>query len=294
MSAAAPASAEARGCDGVRIVEAPGLAPDWVDAVRATRVWLSTAPGLGCGVADVHAAPLADTSVHLHVESSDGRTADRIVRKPSALAATVAGLVASIPDEPVEPLAPLSEPVRPAPSPPPDADQARPPLRAPVGLWVGAGMGARASEPALFGMLDFEGRIDVSVREWLLVGSLRYSVSLPSGYSGTYSEADLGLGLGRRWELGKTAIDLSFIPSVAASRFTDSDEKGFQGTVVQFRVGASARWSVPLSSSWRLTLTLDTDLAPQDAVHPVRVEHEAPPLPAWTSGFRLGASGQLL
>jgi hypothetical protein len=76
--------------------------------------------------------------------------------------------------------------------------------------------------------------------------------------------------------------------------FTDDGESAFQGTVVEFRVGAAARWSVPVSPGWRFTLTLDTDLAPEGVARPVRVEPEEPPLPAWTGSLRLGASGELL
>jgi hypothetical protein len=146
-------------------------------------------------------------------------------------------------------------------------------------------------------ILDFEGTVDVRVESWLLCALFRFGIGAAGdGDDATnYSEINIGLGAGRTFALGSTALDAVFVPSVATMRFDDQDEAGGQsGSLSELRLGGRIRWSLPMSSSWRLTLTGDTEVAPQGLDHPVRTYPHLPALPAWTAGMRIGASGRLL
>jgi hypothetical protein len=284
------ARAEPGDCKNVRILSDTRLPAEWADAVRDAELHLSTLE-TRCVVLEVRVEPAGVTGLRVRA-AAEGRRAERLVPKPSALTPTIVGLVSSIPADT------LNTPPREKPSDvgPPAAlvPASAPPL--PVHLWSGVSTGARVSQPALFDMFDVEGRVDLSVRDWLVVASLRYGRGLGGDVddASTYSEAAFGLGAGRQFAVGKTLVDLALVPSLATMRFDDQDESGVHGSLIEFRVGLSARWLVNLGPSWRLTLTADTDVAPEGLIHPVRVESQLPPLPAWTGALRVGASGRLL
>lgn len=289
-----PASAHERRCEGVRIRASADLAPEWANAVLQAQRDLAVSDGIDC--VDVLVEPSPGGGLRVSVTASDGRRAERFVWRRSALIPTIFGLVASIPAETTGESATeqgssstwLWAPVW--------VDRLSAPSQPPVEVWLGLATGTRLTRPAAFDMLDFEGRVDLVVRAWSLFGALRYSVAF-SGQTprdSGYSEVDVGVGAGRQFSLGATHLDVGFVPSLAMTRLEDDDETGLHGTVVELRVGASLRWSVPLNPFWRLTAAVDTEVAPEGLMRPVRVESDLPPLPAWTGGVRLGASGKLL
>jgi hypothetical protein len=288
------ASAHESRCEGVRIRAAADLTPEWANAVLQAQRDLAASDEIDC--VDVWVEPSPDGRLRVVATASDGRRAERFVWRRSALTPTIFGLVASIPAEATDEPPAASHPSWAWVPAPVSVDARGAPSRPPVEVWLGLAAGMRVTQPAVFEMLDFEGRVDVVVRAWSLFGSLRYSIALrgPTPTSSEYSEADVGVGVGRRISLGATRLDLGFIPSLATTRLEDDDETGLHGTVVEFRVGASIRWSVPVNPFWRLTVAADTDLSPEGLRRPVRVEPDLPPLPAWTGGVRVGASGELL
>jgi hypothetical protein len=148
-------------------------------------------------------------------------------------------------------------------------------------------------------MLDFEARADVLVTRWLLSLTLRYAPSLEIGDSDLlYEEIVIGVGAGRRLPLGRGALDVSFVPALATMNMQwdndgDDPHPGSGGTS-SLRLGLSARWSTPITDSWRFTVTSDADVAPSGLERSASLGTGAPSLPIWTAGLRLGASGALL
>jgi hypothetical protein len=300
------ASASALACESVRIEGPPSLAPRWADAVREAQHALATAADIDCvGIIEVSVSPMTDDAAgdeHVRVSATtvDGRRAQRVVHKPSALAPTIVGLIASIPEDSpamprsVEAPVPASTPpptVAPVNAPPPAASRAN------FGVWAGLAAGGRIGEPYLLEMLDFEGTADVRVQSWVLCALFRFGLGVAGGDddASEYSETDIGLGAGRSFPLGTTVLDAIFVPSLATMRFDDHDEvTSPPGSLSELRLGARIRWSIPVSLAWRLTLTGDTEIAPQGFDHPIRTQSRLPALPAWTGGMRIGASGRLL
>jgi len=290
-------------CATVRIDEPSDLSPAWADAVREARRSLAHAAEVGCdgvtvfvsGVSTDHAG---EESVRISAMAVDGRRAERLVRKPSALPPTIYGLLASVPDD--EPRSLVRDSAIPRESggvslQPQAASGSRSSL---FEIWAGLAAGGRVTEPYLMDMLDFEGSADVKVRSWILCALFRFGVGVSGeGDDATnYSETDFGLGAGRSFALGATAVDALLVPSLATMRYDDRDESATptSRSVSEFRLGVRLRWSLPISPSWHLTTTADTQIAPQGFEHPVRTQSDLPPLPAWTGGLRLGATGRLL
>jgi len=294
----ANALADERGCKEVRIHGDPDLQPEWADAVREASDQLDAAPRAPCVAVDVSVTPGVGAGVHVFATASDGRRTRRFVRKPSGLTPLIFGLVASIPEDVADvPQAPQA--AAGGASGPANLVIAAPAPSAPFAVWLGLAAGGRVSQPLLLEMVDFEGRADVTVGVWSLFASLRYAVAFTEGddTASTYSEVDFGLGAGRQIALGATLLDVAFVPSLATMRFEDPDDDdgvAHDGSVAEFRLGASVRWSVPVGRSWRVTLTADSDIAPEGLAHEVRVRAGTLPFPAWTGGLRLGASGKLL
>lgn len=293
-------------CESVRVNGPPNLAPGWADAVREAQRALATATDIDCvGIIAVSVSAVTEDAagneqVRVSATTVDGRRAQREVHKPSALAPTIVGLIASIPEDspampqsveaPVREATPLSTvaPVNAAPA---------APGRTNFGVWAGAATGGRIGEPYLLEMLDFEGSADVRVQSWVLCALFRFGLGVAGGGddASEYSETDIGLGAGRSFTLGTTMLDAIFVPSLATMRFDDHDEvTSPPGSLSELRLGARIRWSIPLKMAWRLTMTGDTEMAPQGFDHPVRTQSRLPALPAWTGGVRLGASGRLL
>ena len=290
------------GCTRVTVSEAPDLAPAWREAAQRLREQLASLEPTECISLALEISPDASAAKVVAVRP-DGLRAERRVPRPSSLGAIVLGLVASLPTPSEADAATFdaSEPppvreaadtprVDAATLPAPLATTSPPP---PVLLDVGLAGGARFGAPTLLLMVDTELRIDVLVRKWLLMAAFRYA---PTGLSLgpidiAYEEFSLALGLGRRAMLGRVALDVALSPTLS---FTTMDNDAVSGAGTQFRLGASARWLIPFTSSLGLSLTLDGEIAPSHLTKPLRVDPALPPLPSWTLGLRLGVVGQLL
>jgi hypothetical protein len=300
----APALAAEPACAGVRVRGAPDLAPAWADAVHDLVVQLPPVDASACAAVTLSVDPEPGGGARLAAMAADGRYAERTLGRPAALAATALGLLASIPGDPSG-AAPAGARDQPSPSPggqivasPPSKPSAA--STAPVAhaeVWLGMAVGARVEGPNVLEMPDFEARADVFLARWVLTLSLRYAPSIEIGDSDyLYEETVLAVGAGRRIGLGRSALDVSFLPALAAmsAQWNDDDPDAQSGATTTLRLDLSARWSTPMSDSWRFTITSDADIAPTRLGHDTPLGVGAPALPVWTAGLRLGASGELL
>jgi hypothetical protein len=293
-------------CTNVEIRAGSGLSNEWQERVRELEDELRRAAGPECEGVSLSIQP-DQGRVRIVATAADGRRAERMVTQPSALAPTVLGLVMSIPretpnDQPTSPPQAGAAATRSAPRP-----ESRTPTPSPqrsIDAWLGFAFGARAGEPASLVIVDVEGRADLLLRPWLLFASFRYTpVAVTSSLVldlDEYNEIALALGAGRRIEIGPAALDLGLAPELVGvtmeGDFGGLDSGGgidVRESAVQLRVDLSARWMLPLLASWRLSVTADGDFAPSELASPLRLDSRLPPLPSWTVGLRLGASGAL-
>jgi len=152
-------------------------------------------------------------------------------------------------------------------------------------------------------MGDIELRADLVARGWIVVASARFALlsarpsSTPiAGYG--YNEYAFGLGFGRRFAIGTSFLDVAVLPTLVVM-----DEEGGPSGVAgdtasggdsHLRLGATARWAFARLGRWRLGLTLDGEIAPSDLRAAHHLDVALPPLPTWTAGARLGATGDVL
>ena len=294
-------------CAGVRIEMGADLGQEWEVAVRQLREELAR---LGRG--DCERVTLSVRrergAVLLVAAGADGRRAERVLEQAAALVPTALGLVLSIPPEP--PGSPVHVPSAESSSPPVARDRVPEPSPATTGAravsaWLGFGVGARVGQPTSVVMADIEGRADLLLNHWLLMASFRYA---PVGIVrdlrldiDAYHEIAIGLGVGRSLDVGPISFDFALTPTLVAAKMEgdakageDRDTDDVRQSDIQLRIGASARGLLPVGRSWRLTFSSDAEIAPAEAAAPVRLDPRLPPLPSWTAGLRVGATGELL
>jgi hypothetical protein len=287
-------------CAGVRILTPPSLPLEWAEALSSLGEKVPTASNARCAAITLSLDANAAGVVRLEAMAADGRYAERVVARPAALAATALGLVASIPPE-------ESPPRSPAPEAAPASTSALPrissapeqPASARSGdhLSLGASAGLRFGGAFSLPMLDFEGRADLFRDRWLLSPFVRYGFSVgPDLDDYQYEELVTGAGLGRRFAAGHGALDVSIVPALALMwlQWDQDDPRPRSGGGQELRVGAAVRWSSPIGGVWSLTLTADADVAPFELQSPIQLGSDAPALPAWTAGLRMGTSGAVL
>jgi hypothetical protein len=305
------AHAEAPRCEAIVVIHDEGFTAPWRDAVAALRAQLSLLAPQEC-VALTLEIRRHPEGARLRASTADGAIAERVVRAPSSLVPFALGLVASIPhEEPPppatkEPAAPpavtSSQPPSPAPAPapppPPPLTVEAPRLR----VSLGAALGARVGEPTGVVMGDAEVRGDLVREGWLVVASVRYA---PFGarvigkgiQAYAYDELALGIGGGRRFEIGATSLDLAIVPTIVLvdeeGDVRDVSGDSASGSHSYLRVDTSLRWLFARAGSWRFGVTLDVDFAPYAIATPPSVEPLLPPIPSWTFGMRLGAVREL-
>ncbi len=297
-------------CTTVTIAEPPWIEDAWRAALDELRAEIAKLSASQCRPVSFSLLRARGKLV-LRATAPDGRVAEREVRDASSLPAIALGLLASIPPESIPPAptpapAPATTTVDPTDAPPRDvAPRARAGTveRPPIQLSLGAAAGARVGEPTGVVMGDLEARADLYARGWLVVASARFAVvgarpggARIEGYG--YNEYAFGLGLGRRIDLGATALDIVLMPTLVVM-----DEEGGPSGVAgdtasggdnQLRFGSSARWTFARTNRWGWGVTLDGDFAPSAARKPTRLDVPLPPLPSWTFGLRLGAAGDVL
>lgn len=294
-------------CGDVRIEVQPDLGEEWMAAVHQLHDELAH---LGRGDCERVTLSLRREGgvVRLVAIGADGRRAERVLERPSALVPTALGLVLSIPAEaPSPPLdlpsvessnSPLARDRRPEAS---AAPTGGPPLSA----WLGASFGGRLGQPTSLVMMDVEGRADLVLNHWLLLASFRYApVGIVRGLRldiDTYHEIAVSLGVGRSLDVGRVSFDFGLTPTLVAAKMEgdtrlgmDADSDDVKQSNVQLRIGASVRCLLPIEKTWHLTFSSDAEIAPTDVGAPVRLDPRLPPFPSWTAGLRVGAMGELL
>ncbi len=302
----AVAQARARGdeplCTSVRIVPTTPLGSAWSAAISALVAETSRLPASECPDATISVRATRGTLI-LGITTRHG-TAERAVRSPDALVPIVLGALASVPvatvaptrDEApaapapaspvelVEPPAPLAEPVS-TPLPPPTPTS--------IGVDVAVTLGARYGAPTRVLLADVEGRFDITVNRWIFAATLRYAPAGVlfrepiAGYA--YDEIDLGLGVGRRIDVGPLRADLLASASIVLmNEEADLNENGTGGDNSDVRLGVTARVVAPLGGPWSLVVAADGEVAPFVVATPSRVDARLPPMPTWTLGGRAG------
>lgn len=287
----------ANDCDGVQLDLSDDLSPTWQEAGRRLRSELvaSNAP---CVTAKLSVDP-APGGVKLSATSADGHTT-RMLTRPASLIPTALGIVASLPPD-----------AQRAPHQPTAAQRVAREDSAPVEfvapslqtdptpqLWIGAGVGARLGGLTWLGAMDIEGRLGFESRQWLVVGSFRYATSLGEAGVSTddsYYELVGSLGVGRRFSLGPSSLDIVLSPEIASASLNDNDDEDdpVVGPRTEFRVGTSLCWWTQFNDGSRINLTADTDVMPYGLFHSLRTSESEPPMPVWTLGLRLGAAGRI-
>jgi hypothetical protein len=292
-------------CASLRLVVAPELESAWAHAAASLGQQLGDAlSSAECAHVEVSlslpAPPALAGSADVHVRTPDGREATRHVKTPAALLPIVVGLLASAPPEPSPPahaappgldrheLPDFTPPVRRVPE-APDPNH--------VGVFVGFAIGARAGLPTQVVMADVELFAHVVLHDWLILASVRYApIAAIRGLTAdgdAYEEAGIGLGIGRRFHLERSSLDLSFVPTlVLVSMETDLPVEAF-GTLADLRLDACARYGYSLSRSWTFNVALDTDVSPNGLVRPQLPNPGLVPVPAWTVGLRFGMTAAI-
>ena len=293
-------------CDGVRLELSDDLSPTWREAGQQLRTELvaSDAP---CVSATLLVTP-ATGGARLSATTPDGRHTERVLTRVATLVPTALGIVASLPPDPPSKAVPA-----PAPAPeeeiigttsaPADVDtkETRVPLpRDPAPqVWVGASAGARVAGPTLLGMMDVEGHVGLDSDRWLVLASFRYGTSFGESAvstDDTYYELVGALGVGRRFPIGSSSLDILLLPALSSASLDDNDDQdGPPGHArIEGRIDTLLCWWTGFRDGSRVSLSVDGDLAPYGIFRGVRTQGREPVMPVWTAGIRLGASGRIL
>jgi hypothetical protein len=285
-------------CEGVRVEVAPDLGAAWAAAASDLRAHVPPVE-TPCAAVILRLDPTS-RGARLSAMAHDGRSAERAVVRPSALAATALGLLTSIPPEPAhESLAVAPEPAGRARDDSPPKARPVPAPSAPgrAGIWVGVGGGLRFGGLVGLPILDFEGRADLLLTSWMLTLVVRYGFSIgPDLDDFQYEETAVGFGAGHRFRAGRGSLDLTAGPVLAWMnlQWNQDEPDPRSGSAAAVRVGAAARWSSPIAGAWRFTITADAEVAPSMVDHPIDFGSGALALPAWTVGIRLGNCAEVL
>ena len=292
---AAPRVAAADEACAVDVVAAQTLSAAWMDAVAALRVDLAKLARAECVVGTLTVDP-TPSGARVVLHTVDGREAAREVARPSALEAMSYGLVVT----------PVSSPVATSTAPPPATTAAarppvptvEPPPSTMFGLDVSLDGGVRVAFPTSIAMPDFAFRADVRANDWIVTATVRVAPTAAQlsafvgGYA--YNETSLALGVGRRFRIASTSLDLTAQAALVLMS-EDGDvpvEEG--GAPSELRVGACVRWLLFAKSRIRPNIALEGEIAPTALATPLRVGPDLPPLPTWTLGLRIGITGELL
>ncbi len=308
---ALPASAQAdTPCRRVKLVERAGLPEALREAAHVLRTELDSLSSEDC-VDITLVLEAAGTRGRLVAITRDGQHTEREVEEPSSLRALAIGLIAAPTPEPAPPMS-NDDPLRPsaAERPPKDTEpvaEPEPARRATkmsprdrsLHFVLGAETGVRMGEPTRVAMSEVVLRAHVSARDWLVGINARYAPfgarvggSKVPGF--TYSEAGMGIDLGRRVRLGLGALDLFVSPGVAITTMVgDVPDDDVGGTDYDVRVSGAARFLFPFAGSWRPSATLDAAVSPLSLGSPKSLDPVLPFLPTWSIGLRVGAAGDL-
>src|SRR5262249_35146068 len=105
----------------------------------------------------------------------------------------------------------------------------------------------------------------------------------------------IGIGLGRRFDVGRTALDFVFGPEVIAEtqemEGPDGGKDGRNNSDV--RLDAQIRFSIPIEGRTRLFAALDGETPASRLASAPPSDGGYPPLPSWSGGLTLGAAWDL-
>jgi hypothetical protein len=302
-----------------RVQASPALEARWLEAVHELERQITLLPASDCQAATLQVEP-TDGAARVVAVTPDGRRAERVVRSPGSLVATGLGLVMAIPALPEASPSPSPSAV-PATAPPPATSASAqgsgvatpnpttvlPPR---LGLWLGIDAGGRTAIPATVAAGDVSVHGDIVLDHWLFTIAIRDAVvgfAPAQGFDNdAFREVNVALGVGRRFEVGETAFDLILAPAISAMRleWDFPGDRETAGEDVEFSLNALARVALRLSTTWALTLTLESELVPGNlTASPGAIEIPAgvpagsslpPSFPAWMCGLRFGVMGAVL
>ncbi len=297
-------------CELVAVDSSPSLEPRWRRAADELRPALARQlTGADCAPFRLQVEPSTE-GVVVRAQSADGLETTRAVRDPRALLPVVIGLLASAPVERPPPSRPdtpsTGQAVGPervdsdvrglADSPATRAEKSATP--ASVGVTLGLSSGIRVGLPTDVEMWDTELRTDVLLHDWSILAFMRYApfgaVSGIAADADVYGEIGVGFGGGREFRWGRQTLDLTASPSLAFVTMEMDSPVEKEGELAQLRIDVAARYGYGLGRGWRFTLTIDSEAAPSSLIKARYAAPTLPPVPAWTLGFRLGASANLL
>lgn len=301
LTSARAAAADEPSCSAIRVSAAETLPPEWREAVETVRRELASR------VAECVPIELTVRSAGggalVVATGRDGRIATRSVRRPADLEAVALGLVASIPPD-----APSTRPPEPAivevtstPTdlPPPEAAPPKPqPRDRPSPAAVGLELGGRFGMPTGVLSPELELHADIRFDTWFATTGMQaaFAGTRPGrasigGYD--YEEYAFGLGVGRRFVVGKTYLELAAGPRmVVITEEGDVPDDGVGGTRTDLWLEGSVKWLLP-GERWRPLAALEIDGAPRHFTAAARVDERLPGLPSWSSAVHIGVIGDV-
>jgi hypothetical protein len=236
---------------------------------------------------------VADTVV-LDVALADGRHARRTVLEPNELLETTQALITLPPPRrgPLRSMSSADESTgRTGDSPP---RVAAPVPRAQFELGV-AGTARLAGKP-YYAAAGAGGYGQLALNGWLMAIAGRWDVSdvlisnaTPARFN--MQTIALGIGVGRRFELGAWRLDIVADPEIVVeSQEAEGSADGLEATGNDVRVDLLARISGPREHTLRIYGTADFEASPSRLRRPKQLDDALPGLPAWSSGLALGVA----
>ncbi len=275
-------------CNGPSIATEGVLSFDWLDAVDHVRDRIRKGVDLDrCAALRFEAD---EAGLRVCVTTSNGRTAIRMVTAPQKLIATVEALT-------VLPPTLSSAASSPDPHEVPDNVIDKPRDAPPVStahVEVGAGAAARLAGGPLYGGAGLATFAQLALDRWLIGVSARWDFAddtltlvSPSGFN--MQTFEVGVGLGRRAQLGDVNFDAVFGPEVVVeNQEAEGSADGLGGTASDVRLDLLVRMSVPGAGHARFYAGADADVSPSRLRRTKMLDPGLPALPAWSSGLQIG------
>lgn len=232
-----------------------------------------------------------DVGAVVEVTTSDGRQAARRVNSVKELLAAAEALL-------VLPPAPQSHPASvarssPLESPPVD----RTPLKAevpPTHVELGAGGCLRFGGGPLYSDGGVVGFADFVLDHWLLAVTGRWDIAAafvnePTPRDFKMRSNSVGVGVGRRFEIDNTNLDVMLGPNlILETQDADDGQRDVHGAAGDFRLAVSLKVSGPRSSSVRAFAVGDFEASPARVRSLKYIDRSLPSLPWWSSGVAVG------
>ena len=240
-------------------------------------------------------------AVWVEIELADGRAAARSIDAPQALQSTVEALLTSLPTPPP---AGATAPVQAKETPDESAKDRDAPSPASTSrtqsLDLAIAVSSRLAGTPYYLGYGLVAQLDVCINDWLVGSWVRWDFrDRPLGHSvppqfmmGSFL---LGAFAGRRFDLGKGALELVAGPNLAVETEESAGPSGVDsgGEMGAFSVGAATRVLVPREGT-RFFGLLAGELVPNRLSHAERADPALPALPSWGVTLALGASWNVL